>query len=176
MVDFNTKFQRFLKEKRVILNVLLIFILFCFVSYTFSNTKRAYRNATKNKEELAREKFEKKHRYSEWPNTSIKSILNSIDTKYVHSICLDNKIELKIENLKTVLTEWLKSANEKCIYLYDMLNLIYDIDFHDSRLFMSSQLTKKVKEWLNNDDNLVKQANEQVNLISKLFSFLELKY
>ena len=104
--------------------------------------------------------------YSEWP------ILLSIETKlnyknYIKNNCLltsNNKIN--IENFDSIIKkEWMKSKIDKCIYLLNIFELIYEINIDQNELLMSDKLEIKVKEWLLNDNNLIKQIKNQKLII-----------
>jgi hypothetical protein len=70
--------------------------------------------------------------------------------------------KLSIENLQNVLNA-LKNKDE-CRSYYDYITDLYEFVFKDNHIFMKEELVVQVKQWLNNDDNLLKEAYNQVNI------------
>jgi hypothetical protein len=157
MVDIYWKINRILKDRRNLVNSLVALVLIVFVIFSLSFNKSKYDDAS-NPLKVAKQNFQKRKSYSEWPQLS----LNQIDQEYVQEICLNKKTQIKIENFDQVIQEWKESKNEKCDLLYEILTLIYDIQTHTSNMSMSNKLAQKVKEWLGNDQNLFEQALSQV--------------
>jgi hypothetical protein len=157
MVDIYWKINRILKDRRNLVNSLVALVLIVFVIFSLSFNKSKYDDAS-NHLKVAKQNFQKRKSYSEWPQLS----LNQIDQEYVQEICLNKKTQIKIENFDQVIQEWKESKNEKCDLLYEILTLIYDIQTHTSNMSMSNKLAQKVKEWLGNDQNLFEQALSQV--------------
>ena len=157
MVDIYWKINRILKEKRNLVNSLVAFVLIVFVIFSLSRTRSEYDDVN-DKFKVARQNFQKQKSYTEWPQLEI----NEINEEFVEKICLEKKTQIKIENFDQVIQEWTKNSNDKCVLLYEILALIYDIQTHTANIGMSEKLATKVKEWLGNDQNLLKQASSQV--------------
>lgn len=164
-IEFNTKLNRFTKDKRLYINLLIIFLLFFFLTLTI-NKKNDFNRTSIQQIDLKRAKINIDHKklYSKWPNVTFNSFSHL--NKYVQKKCVNNELEVTIESFDSVVELWKRNDDSTCKQLYDILTLIYEINIHKTNLFMSDQLVKKVREWLGNDDNLVKQAATQVISIS----------
>jgi hypothetical protein len=143
-------------NKRLTLTLLVLLLIINF-SEKILNKNNEFKIISTNKIKL----------YSEWPILSIETKLN--DKNYIKNNCLliinDINNKINIENFDLIIKQWMKSKIDKCIYLLNIFELIYEINFDQNELLMSDKLEIKVKEWLLNDNNLIKQIKNQKLII-----------
>jgi hypothetical protein len=110
--------------------------------------------------------------YSKWPNSI--NLNDSVEIKkletdknlflncFITLLNENDKKDLSIENFEAVVISWTKSKNQKCSYYYQIFDLIYDVKFKHNHLNLESDFANKVKQWLNNDEKLMKSIYSQV--------------
>jgi hypothetical protein len=151
--------DKFKNNKRLIFTLLgLLIIINLGVKIPIKNNE--YKIITKNKIKL----------YSEWPILSIETNKLNDNKDYIKNNCLlktsnNNNNKINIENFDSIIKQWMKSKIDKCIYLLNIFELIYEINIDQNELLMSDKLEIKVKEWLLNDNNLIKQIKNQKLII-----------
>ena len=150
------KFKGYINKKRIFIKLTIIASLIILFKLCLKETNE-FKIISTNKIKL----------YSEWPILSIETKLN--DKNYIKNNCLliinDINNKINIENFDLIIKQWMKSKIDKCIYLLNIFELIYEINFDQNELLMSDKLEIKVKEWLLNDNNLIKQIKNQKLII-----------
>lgn len=147
--------DKFKNNKRLTLTLLVLLLIINF-SVKILKINNEFKIISTNKIKL----------YSEWPILSIETKLN--DKNYIKNNCLlinDSNNKINIENFDLIIKQWMESKIDKCIYLLNIFELIYEINFDQNELLMSDKLEIKVKEWLLNDNNLIKQIKNQKLII-----------
>jgi hypothetical protein len=150
--------DKFKNNKRLILTLLGLLIIIN-LGVKIPNKNNEYKIITKNKIKL----------YSEWPILSIETNKLNDNKDYIKNNCLletsNNNNKINIENFDSIIKQWMKSKIDKCIYLLNIFELIYEINIDQNELLMSDKLEIKVKEWLLNDNDLIKQITNQKLII-----------
>ena len=110
--------------------------------------------------------FEQQSFYSSWPNffESIQSSASPVSEKDSEESLIksDCGISLTIEHFRNTFDEWSSSSKQACQNHFKRFSQIYEVTFKQNRLTMNEKLKGRVKEWLGNNDDLVKQSYAQV--------------
>ena len=167
MVDIYWKINRILKEKRNLVNFVAVGVLVTFL--VFNLAKQSSTNESEKKLgvlvdfKVAELNYQEKKSYSEWPELNLARLENDLASGLiVNDVCLNKQMKINIENFDLVIQKWNESSDPVCIQLHDMLKFIYDVRVHKAKMNMSDKLALKVKEWLGNDESLLKQTTSQV--------------
>jgi len=151
-------FKGYINKKRIFIKLAIIASLIILFKLCLRETNE-FKITTKNKIKL----------YSEWPILSIETNKLNDNKDYIKNNCLletsNNNNKINIENFDSIIKQWMKSKIDKCIYLLNIFELIYEINIDQNELLMSDKLEIKVKEWLLNDNNLIKQIKNQKLII-----------
>jgi hypothetical protein len=98
--------------------------------------------------------------YSIWPNFLFESSGNfDQGNSLIHNEC---DIDLKIENFRKTFKKWSTINKLECQRYFNAFTQIYDVTFKQNQLTMNDKLKGRVREWLGNKDELLKQSFAQV--------------
>jgi hypothetical protein len=102
--------------------------------------------------------------YSIWPNFFFESSDNFVqDNSPIHNKC---DVDLKIENFRKTFQKWSTINKLECKRYFNAFTQIYDVTFKQNQLTMNDKLRVRVREWLGNKDELLKQSYAQVNFFN----------
>lgn len=146
--------------------LVFIFIFFLIIYTMFLVLNRKNENVDKDIF-FSFKKTEERKEYSIWPD-----YLNFVDSKIQNELannkllikkhCLKTIDHLSIELLDKILDHWSRSNHPECSIFYEILTKIYQIQFKHNHLKINEKFLEKVKNMLNNNNDLVNSVYNQV--------------
>lgn len=114
--------------------------------------------------------------YSIWPKFLSSVQIESLNdqAREFKDKCIKNSQTLSIENLDSIVNEWSKSNDEFCATNYNLFQTIYEVRAKQNRLSMEEEFAVKVKQWLGNNEELMKNVyNQKLLSVYNKFTFEE---
>ena len=157
-------------------SLLVVIVYLIFSSSTNTNDTSRFTQITQGKIQLEIENYDEKESIlvEKIYNSNFKARYDfySIWTKFFESSSdnlnfIQNECgaDLSIENFKEAFKKWSTINKQTCQSYFNLFTDIYDVTFKQNHLTMNDKLKVRVREWLGNNDELLKQSYAQVGLI-----------
>ena len=182
-------YRKILKSPQVFFafSLLVVIVYLIFSSSTSTNDTSRFTQITQGKIQLEIESYDEKESilvekisknnfqtkddfYSIWPRFFESS---SDNLNFIQNEC---GADLSIENFKEAFKKWSTNKKPTCQSYFNLFTDIYNVTFKQNHLTMNDKLKVRVREWLGNNEELLKQSYAQVGLITCDFYFKETIY
>ncbi|KAJ9582872.1 hypothetical protein L9F63_022784, partial [Diploptera punctata] len=99
--------------------------------------------------------------YSTSHKTEIINLDALLDQPFYRDNCFDGKLESSLSQLPDNLERWSKAYNRKCQILWRKFHTMFKVNVREGGISFPTTFIKKVRQWLGENDELLKEAYNQ---------------